>query len=92
MAIGRKIEIVGMDETDEVIRLQKLHVDTVKKEMFFQIVLRVQHTVTICKVDFMCPFEPEIKIGTKQIVREAINRGNSEYLGEQAQFDFPTEL
>jgi hypothetical protein len=60
--------------------------------MFFQIVLREQHSVTICKVDFAYPFDPTIYVSSKQLVREAINRGDVEYLGSEAKEKYPTEL
>jgi hypothetical protein len=81
-----------MDEKDEVIRLQKLYVDHVRKEMFFQVVLREQHSITIVKVDFSYASEPEIKIAQKQIVREAINRGDDENIDGEPKQPNPTEL
>jgi hypothetical protein len=58
----RAVVVENMDENDEVIRLQKLQVDPIRKEMFFQIVLREQHSITIGKVDFAYLFEPQILI------------------------------
>jgi hypothetical protein len=88
----RKIRIPDMDERDEVVRIEKLFVDLGRREMFFQVVLREQHSVTIVKVDFKYPFVPQILIGQQQIVREAIPRGDIEYLGEAPMESQPTEL
>lgn len=92
----KKAEVIpDMDETDEVIRLQKLYVDQVRKEMFFQVVLREQHSITLVKVDFSYPKEPEIKIAQKQIVREAVHRNeeeDEENKGGEPKWPNPTEL
>jgi len=44
--------IPGLTETDEVVQIRKLHHDLTRKELFFAIILRSQHSLTICKVDF----------------------------------------
>lgn len=54
--------------------------------------LNKQHSITIVKVDFAFFCEPKIFIAQKQIVREAINRGDTENLGGEPHQPNPTEL
>lgn len=71
-ARNRAVEIKYMDEKDYVVELKKLYVDTVRKELFFQVVLDEMHTVTIVKVDFTFASEPIIMIGYKQAVTKKV--------------------
>ena len=61
--IGIFCEVPDMRETDEVVRLQKVFHDKDKQEIFFAIILRTQHSLTICKVDYSG--KPKIFIDSK---------------------------
>jgi len=67
--------------------------------MYFQIVLRKQHSLTICKVDFNFPEEPEITIASRQLIMEPISRVHNPgyndsygFEGGKPDYPFPTEL
>lgn len=89
----RAVDIKYLVAKDFVVELKKLYVDSIRKEMFFQVVCDEMHTVTIAKVDFTFSAEPNIVIGYKQAVTKKVQRGQDEdNKGGKPQQKGPTEL
>jgi hypothetical protein len=88
----RPVVIPGMDETDEVVEIRKMHHDIGRKELYFAVVLRMQHSITICKVDFTDLANLKVIVQSKQIVREKKERTVDLYETFEIKKDEPTEL
>lgn len=87
-----RIKIPDLCETDEVHELRKLHLDLERKELYFAIILRVQHSLTICKVNFKDNDHINVSIQSKQLIREKEVRTVDLYDAVEVQPDVPTEL
>jgi hypothetical protein len=89
----KPVVIPGLDETDEVVEIKKLHQDIGSKELYFAVVLRMQHSITICKVDFTDQANLKVIVQSKQIVREKFERKEDLYENYgKIKWDDPTEL
>jgi hypothetical protein len=60
--------------------------------VYFAIILRTQHSLIICKIDFSDPKDLKVTVGVKQLVREKEVRKYDPYEDSGLRKDGPTEL
>jgi hypothetical protein len=70
-----------------------LHHDLIRKELYFAIILRTQHSLTICKINFSDIKDLKVFVEVKQLVREKEERKYDLYEDSSGpRKDGPTEL
>lgn len=68
-AMANQVVIPSMNELDEVVKFQQLFHDITQKELFCEIRLKTQHSITLCRVNYQDSRNVKIQVLSEQIVK-----------------------